>query len=103
MPRSAERSGGAGSRGQGPTGQGAVVRGNSGGHVGVGRVNGDGVGGAVDFGVVEHHLRQAEVGGQRGGYGTADEAAGVADEEGHFVGGHVFGGADQVAFVLAGG
>ncbi len=53
--------------------------------------------------VLGDHLRELQGKGQGGGDGGADEAAGVLDHEGHFVGGHVLGGEDEVAFVFARG
>ena len=41
--------------------------------------------------------------GEGRGQRAADQAAGVADHEGGFLGGEVLGCADEVAFVFAGG
>ena len=48
-------------------------------------------------------MREIERVGESGGERAADQAAGVADHEGGFFGGEVLGGADEVAFVFAGG
>lgn len=47
------------------------------------------------------HLRVVEGESEGGGDESADEAAGVVDEEGHFGGVDVLGGEHQVASVLA--
>ena len=70
----------------------------AGGVVGVDR---DGVGGPVRVGVVVDHLRQGEGEGEGRPQRRADDAARVADHEGHLGGGDVFGRDDQVALVLA--
>lgn len=79
-----------------------VVRAYTGRDGRIGSVDGDGVGGAVGVGVVGHHLRQFELGGEGGGYGGAEVAGGDVDHESGFGGGEVLGGDDEVAFVLAG-
>lgn len=67
----------------------------------VGRVDSDGVGGAVWVGVVRDHLREFEAGGLGGEEGRADVTRGVPDHEGGFCGREVLRGDDEVAFVFA--
>ena len=56
---------------------------------------------AIGISILGDHLRQLEFGGEGGRDGDAEEAAGVADEEGAFGGREVGGGEDEVAFVFA--
>ena len=82
--------------------QRAVVRGDPGGDVVAGGVDGDGVRGAFRVFVRGDHLRQLEGGGAHGQERRAEVAGGVADEEGGFGGREGARGDDQVAFVFAG-
>ena len=64
-------------------------------------IDGDGIGGTVDFGVVGHHLGEAKVRRYGGGDRAADQTRGVADHEGGFGGGEVLGSDNEVAFIFA--
>ena len=58
--------------GQRAAGEGAVLRGDPGGHRWVAGVDGDGVGSALGVCVVSYHLREGEVVGNGGSDGGAD-------------------------------
>ncbi|MNZ56689.1 hypothetical protein D3C78_746410 [compost metagenome] len=86
--------------GQGVEGQRAVGGGNAGaGTVTV--IDADGEGGLVRLGVGLDHQRQLERIEALAGQRDADQAAAVADQEGHLRGRDGVGGDDQIAFVLA--
>jgi len=76
------------------------VRGGDPGGGAVAEVDGHGEGGAHALGVDRDHERQVELPGPVGRDRGADEAAGVADEEGDGLRGGVLGGHDEVALVL---
>jgi hypothetical protein len=67
------------------------------------RIYGQRIGCALRVFAVAHHLWQVQGVARAGRDGGADQARGVADHEGHFLGADVLGGDDEVAFVLAGG
>jgi len=64
-------------------------------------VNGHGEGGALGFGVRDHHQGEVERVGARRLDRHAKDARGVLEEEGHALGRDVLGGHDQIALVLA--
>lgn len=86
--------------GQGVEGRRAIGGGDAGaGAVAV--VDADGEGGLVRFAVGLDHQRQFERIEALAGQRDADQAAAVADQEGHLRGADGIGGDDQVAFVFA--
>jgi hypothetical protein len=64
-------------------------------------VYGNGVGGAIWVLVTGDHLRERERLAKGGQNWCADEAGCVPDHEGHFGGGNVLRGDDEVAFIFA--
>ncbi len=91
-----------GTAGEEPEGGGAVGGRDAGGHaVGGGGVDGHGEGGLHRLGVVVDHLRQTQPVQFLALHGRADQAAALAHHEGDDLGGHLLGGDDEVALVLA--
>ena len=86
--------------GQRPHRVGALLGGDAGGHADL-VVDGDGEGGAHRVEIVGDHRRQVQPVGAVGGHRHADDAAGVADHEGHLFRRRLRRGHDQVALVLA--
>ncbi|KUI53009.1 hypothetical protein VP1G_10552 [Cytospora mali] len=86
---------------QRPARHGAVARADARRDRGVGRVDGQGVGGGAGVLVAGHHLREVEGLGELGDEGRAYVARGVSDHEGHLLGRDVLGRDDQVGLVLA--
>ena len=82
-----------------PDGGRAVARGHPGGRAGA-QVDRYGEGGAVRLAVDRDHLRQLQARELLLFHRHADDAAGVADHEGHRLGSRMFGGHDEVALVL---
>ena len=79
--------------------RGAVLGGNAGGGA-VAIVDRNGKGGAVDRVIVGDHRRQVQAARDLAGQRRADDAAGVAHDERHFLGRGMDRGDDQVALVL---
>jgi len=63
-------------------------------------VHGEGICGSIGISVVRYHLRQIKMLRECGSHGCADVPGCVSDHEGHLLRGQVFGGYDEVAFVL---
>ena len=80
-------------------GSGTVVRRDTGRRA-VAVVDRHGERGALRFGVRHHHERQVELVGALGLEGYAEDPRRVLEEKGHALGRDVFGGHDEVAFVL---
>jgi len=66
------------------------------------RINGYGVCSPIRILVGINHLREVKMGCEMWGHRGANQAGAVADQEGHLLGGDVWGGDDEVTFIFSG-
>lgn len=83
--------------------QRAILGADTGGCVGVVRIDGESVGCSLEVLALEDHLGEFEVDAEFPREWGADEAGGVSDHECHLLGRDVLGGDDEVALILTSG